>query len=116
MKMIQVRQKGFTLVEVLVAVALLAAIFVTIFEVDARCLRFIDASKEVVAALQGGQDRIEQMRSLLFTDLTNATTVQTLMTTPSNGSALAQNATEVFTLSHYPTPDPSNTQITPPPA
>lgn len=58
------------------------------------------------------QDRVEQLRNLLFTDLTNATTVQTLMTTPSNGSALAQNATEVVTLSAYPTPNGTNTQIT----
>jgi hypothetical protein len=57
------------------------------------------------------QDRVEQLRSLSFTDLTNATTVQTLMTTPSNGSDFAQKVTEVVTLSHYPTPDASNTQI-----
>ena len=111
MRVIKIRQRGFTLVEVLVAVALLGAIFVTIFELNARCLRFIDASKEAVGALQGVQDRVEQLRSLLFTDLTNATTLQTLMTTPSNGSALAQNATEVITLSAYPTPN-GTTQIT----
>ena len=111
MRVINIRQRGFTLVEVLVAVALLGAIFVTIFELNARCLRFIDASKETVGALQGVQDRVEQLRSLLFTDLTNATTLQTLMTTPSNGSALAQNATEVITLSAYPTPN-GTTQIT----
>ncbi len=46
MRVINIRQRGFTLVEVLVAVALLGAIFVTIFELNARCLRFIDASKE----------------------------------------------------------------------
>ena len=111
MRVIKIRQRGFTLVEVLVAVALLGAIFVTIFELNARCLRFIDASKETVGALQGVQDRVEQLRSLLFTDLTNATTLQTLMTTPSNGSAFAQNATEVITLSAYPTPI-GTTQIT----
>jgi prepilin-type N-terminal cleavage/methylation domain-containing protein len=111
MRVINIRQRGFTLVEVLVAVALLGAIFVTIFELNARCLRFIDASKEAVGALQGVQDRVEQLRSLLFTDLTNATTLQTLMTTPSNGSAFAQNATEVITLSAYPTPI-GTTQIT----
>ncbi len=58
------------------------------------------------------QDRVERLRNLLFTDLTNAPTLQTLMTTPSNGSALAQNATEVITLSAYPTPNGANTQIT----
>src|SRR5438270_9935253 len=112
MRTIKIRQRGLTLVEVLIAVALLVGSFVTIFEINARCLRFIDASKEAVAALQGVQDRVEQLRNLLFTDLTNATTVQTLMTTPSNGSAFVQNVTEVVTLSAYPTPNGSNTQIT----
>ena len=103
---------GTTLIETLVAIALLVGFFVTMFELNAKCLRFIDSTKETVGALQGVQDRVEQLRNLSFTDLTNATTVQTLMTTPSNGSAFAQNVTEVVTLSHYPTPDASNTQIT----
>jgi Tfp pilus assembly protein PilV len=103
---------GTTLIETLVAIALLVGFFVTMFELNANCLRFIDSTKETVGALQGVQDRVEQLRNLSFTDLTNATTVQTLMTTPSNGSAFAQKATEVVTLSHYPTPDASNTRIT----
>ena len=102
---------GTTLIETLVAIALLVGFFVTMFELNATCLRFIDSTKETVGALQGVQDRVEQLRSLSFSDLTNATTVKTLMTTPSNGSAFAQNVTEVVTLSHYPTPDASNTQI-----
>jgi Tfp pilus assembly protein PilV len=110
--MMKIHQMAFTLVEVLVAVALLVGFFVTIFELNARCLRFIDASKEAVGALQAVQDRVEQLRNLSFTDLTNATTVQTLMTPPSNGSAFAQNVTEVVTLSAYPTPNGANTQIT----
>src|SRR5207237_8976759 len=112
MRTIKIRQRALTLVEVLIAVALLVGSFVTIFEINARCLRFIDASKEAVAALQGVQDRIEQLRNLLFADLTNASTVQILMTTPSNGSAFAQNVTEVIALSAYPTPDGVNSQIT----
>ena len=103
---------GTTLIETLVAVALLVGFLSTIFELNSRCLRYIDASKEAVGVLQGVQDRIEQLRNLLFTDLTNATTVQTLMTTPSNGSDFVQKVTEVVTLSAYPTPDGTNTQIT----
>jgi Tfp pilus assembly protein PilV len=112
MRMIKIRQTAFTLVEVLVAVTLLVGFFVTIFELNARCLRFIDASKDAVGALQGVQDRIEQLRNLSFADLTNATTLSTLMTTPSNASASAQNVTEAITLSAYPTPNASNTKIT----
>jgi Tfp pilus assembly protein PilV len=105
-------QSGSTMAETLVAAILVAAFFATIFEVNAVCLRYIDASKESVAALQGVQDRLESLRNLAFSDLTNATFVQNLMTTPSNGSDFAQKVTEVVTLSAYPTPDASNTQIT----
>jgi Tfp pilus assembly protein PilV len=99
------------MVETLVAAILVAVFFATIFEVNAVCLRYIDASKESVAALQGVQDRLETLRNLAFSDLTNATFVQNLMTTPSNGSDFAQKVTEVVTISAYPTPDASNTQI-----
>ena len=100
------------MVETLVAAILVAVFFATIFEVNAVCLRYIDAGKESVAALQGVQDRLEGLRNLAFSDLTNATFVRNLMTTPSNGSDFAQKVTEVVTLSAYPTPDASNTQIT----
>jgi hypothetical protein len=100
------------MVETLIAATLVAVFFATIFEVNAVCLRYIDASKESVAALQGVQDRVESLRNLAFSDLTSASYVQNLMTTPSDGSDFAQKVTEVVTLSAYPTPDGSNTQIT----
>src|SRR5438552_8790957 len=63
------RQAGTTLAETLVAVTLVGAFFVTIFEVNAICLRYIDASKECVAAVQGVQDRVEGLRQLDNTNL-----------------------------------------------
>jgi Tfp pilus assembly protein PilV len=109
---------GTTLVETLVAVSLIAVFFATIFELNAACLRYIEASKESVAAQQGVQDRLEALRNLMFTDLTSTDTannpncVPNLMQNPANGSDLAQKVTEVVTLSAYPTPDASNTVIT----
>jgi Tfp pilus assembly protein PilV len=101
-------QSGTTMVETMVAVALVAAFFATIFELNAVCLRYIDASKESVAALQGVQDRLETLRNLAFTpdpagsDLANATYLQTLMATPANGSDFAKTkATEVVTITNY---------------
>src|ERR1700686_3758597 len=89
-------QSGTTMVETMVAVALVAAFFATIFELNAVCLRYIDASKERVAALQGVQDRLEALRNLVFTpdpngsDLANATYLKSLMVTPANGSDFAK--------------------------
>jgi len=102
------RSAGTTLVETMVAVALVAAFFATIFELNAVCLRYIDASKESAAALQGVQDRLEVLRNLAFkpdptgTDLANATYLQTLMVTPANGSDFAKTKpAEVVTIKAY---------------
>jgi hypothetical protein len=103
-------QSATTMVETMVAVALVAAFFATIFELNAVCLRYIDANKESVAALQGVQDRLEALRNLAFTpdnngtDLANATYLQTLMATPANGSDFAKTkATERVTIKKYDT-------------
>src|ERR1700686_4277037 len=88
-------QSGMTMVETMVAVALVATFFATIFELNAVCLRYIDASKESVAALQGVQDRLETLRNLAFkpdpaaSDLANATYLKSLMITPADGSDFA---------------------------
>jgi hypothetical protein len=120
------REAGTTLVEVLVAATLVAGFFVTIFEVNAFCLRYIDASKECVSAVQGVQDRIEGLRNLDFANLISPTYMVTAQPTPagtpagprpvslyypSNPSDFASKVTEVVTVSGYPsgTPLPGGT-------
>ena len=97
--------RGTTLAETLVGLLLLAAFFASVFELNAVCLRYIDATKESVAALQHVQDRAEMLRNLSFTDLTNAASVQTLMSAPPNAAPFAQKATETVTISAFPTPN-----------
>jgi hypothetical protein len=95
-------QSGATLAEAVIAAALIGIFFATIFELNAVCLRYIDASKESVAALQGVQDRVEVLRNLAFTDLTNATFVQNLMVNPADGSDFAKTKPiETVTISNY---------------
>lgn len=115
-------QVGVTLVETLVAVTLVGTFFAAIFEVNAVCLRYIDASKEAVAALQGVQDRVEGLRNLAFTDLISPAYLMNAQSTPapsgprpvslvypSNSSDLAARVTEEVTLSGYPSGSPSIT-------
>jgi hypothetical protein len=115
-------QAGTTLVETLVAATLIAAFFATIFEVNAVCLRYIEASKECVAAVQGVQDRVEGLRNLAFGDLTSPTYMMSSQPTPapagprpvslvypSNLSDLAARVTEEVTVSAYPSGNPSIT-------
>jgi Tfp pilus assembly protein PilV len=92
-----------TLVEVLIAVVLVAVFFASVFELNAVCLRYIEASKEAVAGIAAVQDRTEVIRNVAFADLTNATYMQTLLATPANGSDLAKRATEVVKIKAYPT-------------
>jgi hypothetical protein len=93
---------GTSLVEMAIATTLIAAFFGTIFEVNAVCLRYINASKESVAAIQGVQTRLEVLRNLAFTDLTNATFVQNLMVNPADASDFAKTKpAEVVTIKAY---------------
>lgn len=94
---------AMTFPEVLVAVLLLAIFCASIFELNAVCLRYIDASKESIAALQSVHDRCEVLRNLAFTDLTTTSTVQSLLATPPNGSDFSKKATEIVKISAYPT-------------
>src|SRR3954467_10652338 len=95
--------RGTTLAETLVGVLILAAFFASVFELNAVCLRYIDATKESVAALQHVQDRSEMLRNLSFTDLTNTAAVQTLMAAAPNAAPFAQKATETVKISAFPT-------------
>jgi Tfp pilus assembly protein PilV len=97
--------RGTTLPEALVGIVLLATFFASVFELNAVCLRYIDATKESVAALQSVQDRAEMLRNLAFIDVTNTGAVQTLMATPPNAAPFAQKATETVKISAYPTPN-----------
>jgi Tfp pilus assembly protein PilV len=95
--------RGTTFPETMVALVLLATFFASIFELNAICLRYIDATKESVAALQHVQDRAEVLRNLAFTDLTNTAAVQTLMATSPNAAPFAAKATETVKISAFPT-------------
>src|SRR5262249_61473923 len=77
-----VREVGAPFSKPAVAAALVGAFFAAIFEINAVCLRYIDASKEAVAAVQGVQDRIEGLRNLAFTDLTSPAYMMNAQATP----------------------------------
>ena len=107
--------RGVTLPEALVGMVLLATFFASVFELNAVCLRYINATKESVAALQTVQDRAEMLRNLAFTDLTKTEAVLALMATPPNAAPFGVKATETVKISAYPTPN-GVTQFTRSPA
>ena len=99
------KNRGTTLPEALIGVIILVTFFAAVFELNAVCLRYIDATKESVAALQSVQDRSEMLRNLAFADLIKPGAVQTLMATPPNAAPFATKATETVRISAYPTPN-----------
>ena len=94
---------AMTFPEVMVAVLLLGIFCASVFELNAVCLRYIDASKESMSALQSVHDRCEVLRNLAFTDLTTNSYVQNLLGAPANGSEFCKKTTEVVKISAYPT-------------
>lgn len=100
-----------TFPEVMVAVLLLAVFCGSVFELNAVCLRYIDSSKESVAALQSVHDRTEVLRNLWFGDLTTTSTVQALLSAPANSSDFCKKATETVKIAAYPTAN-GTTQFT----
>lgn len=102
MRINQKSEKGVTIIEVMCATLLLSAFFASIFELNGVCLRYIDATKESVAALQCVHDRCETLRNLSFTDLTNVSTVQNLLASAPNSSDFTKKATEVVQIRAYP--------------
>jgi Tfp pilus assembly protein PilV len=94
----------------MISVVLIVGFFAAIFEVNGACLRYINATKENVAAIQGVQDRLETLRSMAFSDLTSATKLTTTLTTPSNAADFTiSKVTETVTLTNYPGGTPTVT-------
>ena len=100
---------GFTLPEIVVAATLVAVFFLSIFEVNGLCLRFISASKENVGATEAVHDRLEQLRNADFSTLTTVSSIKSLLAQPANSSPLAKKAIETVTVSNYPSGSPTIT-------
>jgi hypothetical protein len=95
---------GTSLPELMISAVLLAAFFGSIFEVNAVCLRLVNGSKENVAAIQGVQDRLETLRNLSYTDLTNAAYLKdNILGAPSNVSDFAKKVVEEVTVTSFDT-------------
>ncbi len=105
------KEAAMTFPEVLVAILLMAIFCGSVFELNAVCLRYIDSSKEAVAALQSVHDRTEVLRNLSFADLTTTATVQSLLASAPNSSDFCKKATETVTIAAYPTAT-GTTQLT----
>lgn len=124
-------QAGVTLPEVMVATLLVAVFFASIVELNAVCLRYIDATKETVAAIQTANDRIESIRNAAFGDILTENYMKTTTGVdtagnplPGNGSPMpgllvgvadssifASRVSEAITLTDYSTGSPGSISV-----
>src|SRR3712207_6682183 len=97
----RLQESGTTMPELLVTALLVGTFFASIFEVNAVCLRYINASKENIAAVETVQDRMEKLRSLSFTDLISPTAMKAtspaasvILVNPPNASDFGSRVSE----------------------
>jgi len=103
---------GFSLVEAVFACALVAVFFIGIFGLNSQCLLFANSSRELMSAGQSLQARMEQLRALTWTKITDATAIQTLLTPAVSPTNSLGAVTEAVTIYKYPPPaNPTPTPI-----
>jgi Tfp pilus assembly protein PilE len=98
-------RSGFTLVDVMVAVMILAGSFSALYALGGQCVYLISSGKELTSGQQLIQDRIEQLRNLQWTQVTdpNYLANSVLNQARQNGNYL-KSLTETVTIYSYPPP------------
>jgi prepilin-type N-terminal cleavage/methylation domain-containing protein len=107
----RIRREAFTLVEVMMAVAVVAIVFVTLFVGLAQGFSLSSAARERLRANQVALERIEGIRLVKWDDLTNTTLVPLTFTADyAPGSAMSgvvYNGTITMTTPNFGTLNPS---------
>ena len=65
------KEKGFTLVEVLIAVMVLAIAFLAMYQMQAMAVRGNETANQVTIATMLAQDKMEEIRNTNYDDVTN---------------------------------------------
>src|ERR1700694_4963392 len=77
---------AFTLVENVFALALVAISFVALFSLNGQCLYMLNSGRGAVFATQSMQDRVEALRNCTWSQLTDASYIQSsVLNSSTNG-------------------------------
>ncbi len=97
------RTSGFTLVECVFAMAIAAFLLGALYALNTWCLLILNSGREAAAGARSLQDRIEQLQTCTWAQLTNATYINgSVLDTSTTGLNLG-STTETVTLNAYPT-------------
>jgi prepilin-type N-terminal cleavage/methylation domain-containing protein len=103
---------GFTLIENLFSVAIVALCFVALYSLSSQALYHVNSGREAVAAKQSLSDRMEQVRGCSWNQLTSASYLQNyVMNTSTRAEGRLGSPVETLTINTYPTPSLTPIQI-----
>jgi prepilin-type N-terminal cleavage/methylation domain-containing protein len=100
--------KAFTLVEVMVAAAVLGLLLGGVAAASGRVSGLLNSQKQAVAASQAIEERVEQLRGVTYSQITTPTYLQnSVFNTDTVSQAMLPSLVETFTVNAYPTPTTS---------
>lgn len=98
-------RSGISLVENMVAVAIVAVIFSGLFVLSSHCMNITNSGRQAAQASLGIADRMSTLRNSTWAQLTNSSYLQnSVLNTPTSGSSKLNTVTETITINTYPTP------------
>ena len=104
---------AFTLIDNIVAVAIVAGFFGALYAMSGQCLYLLNSGRQTTVAQQAIQDRIEQLRNIKWVQLTDPAYIagNVLNTAAQNGASLS-GLSETVTVNAYPTALSPSNQVT----
>ncbi|MEA3212579.1 MAG: hypothetical protein QOE70_5636 [Chthoniobacter sp.] len=109
-------QAGFTLIDNLVAVAIVAVFFGALYSVCGQCMGMLGASRDLNNVEQYSQFRVEQLRKCTWAQITDSTYLRTnVFNTTQSSSLVSGKVTETLTVNAFPTAVSPAIQISRPP-
>ena len=105
---------GVALMEVLIAGATIAVFMAGLFTLNTFTVKTARSGKEILASTLVVQERLEQLRKGTWYNVTDASYIQGLLSTPTGSASALPGLTERITINVYPavTPAPTPIQVT----
>ena len=102
-------ESAITLVESLVAASMLTFFLAGVFAVDGRNHQLIKSARESLSATVVLEERVEQLRTGKWDQVTDSNYLRTILGTASGSGANLSSLSEQIVISAYPMPNPATT-------
>ena len=99
--------RGATILEAVFAGAIMALFMGGLFELNGRNMQMLKSGKESFAATVILEERLEQLRSGKWSDITSPAYLQTILATPARSADQLSSVAEQIVISDYPAASPA---------